>query len=272
MLEIILVVLALIAIVAVSIYFYNEMKDHKATNNNDFEKINKNIEEEEKTRLGNIKYVVNEVNRINKDMDTEYMAELEKLKEVDTGFGKLIKTGPDTSPTEIRDTADPQQINLMKHVSMIGGMSIKDLQSAVGTLPAKQFKACGTGTDKQCIEFPNSAGDTYLTGLNDGKSVVSGSLFKASLGADVTGILKTDTINNLGDSDLTIENTTDGKNVIIKSGKNKIEVTSTGININTIEDDYTKITINNKTLTPVTLTTTEEVGNKLAEKTVLTLE
>lgn len=275
MLEIILGVLALIAIVAASIYFYNEMKDHKSTNNSDFEKINKNIEEEEKTRLGNIKYVVNEVNRINKDMDTEYMAEIKQLKDIDTGFGKLIMTGSDTSPTEIRVTADPQQINLMKHVSMVGGMSIKDLQgTASTTLPAKQFKACGTGTgvDKKCIEFPNSEGDTYLTGLNgENSSVVSGSLFKANIGAHITGILKTDTINNLSTaSNLTIENV-NGRNVIIKSGDNKIEVTNAGININTISNDNTKITINSQTLTPITLTTSSVVATDLAGKTVLTL-
>jgi hypothetical protein len=223
MLEIILVVLALIAIVGACVYFYIDMKDHKATNNTDFEKVNKNIEEEEATRLGNIKYVVDQVNTTNTAMDTEYNNRFKSLQDTDTGFGKLIAAESALgSNIQIKDVATDSKLKLMRDVSVIGSMSIKDLQStASGSKPVKTFKACGTGT--QCIEFPNIAGDTYLTGLADGKSVVSGSLFKAERG------LATDTITNFtATNPLTIEA---NSGITLKSGKHSIEITNDGINI-----------------------------------------
>lgn len=262
MLEIILVVLALIAIVGASIYFYIEMKDHKATNNTDFEKVTKNIEEEEKTRLGNIKYVVDQVNDTNKAMDEEYMAEIAKLKEFDTGFGKLIQASG-SNITIGEPGGDISKIKLMKDVSVIGSMSIKDLEIAARTTSSTtpSFKACGGA---KCIEFPNSTGDTYLVGITgDGSSVVSGSKFKANEGAEIMRVLKTDTINNLTEAPLTISTGTTGNTISIDnvtangitltSGVHSIEIKNDSINIKKTDGDPV-IKFNNKTLTPVTLT------------------
>jgi hypothetical protein len=260
MLAIILVVLAFVAIAGVGIYYYIDMKDHKATNSTDFDKVTKKIDEEKNTRLGNIKYVVDQVNTTNEAMDKEYGGKIAALEKADTGFGKLIKTGPDGAPTEIKDTPNPENINLMKHVSMIGGMSIKDLQQiASATLPAKTFKACGTGPNKKCIEFPNSNGDTYLTALNGtGKAVVSGSVFKAKEG------LKTDTINNLTTGSnltistgatsniITVSNTT-ANGIKIASGNSFIDIINGTINI--------QAPVNNNTSMPQIQINGQKIGS-----------
>lgn len=233
MLEIILVVLALIAIIGACIYFYTDMKDHKATNNTDFEKVNKNIEEEETTRLGNIKYVVDQVNNTNTAMDTEYNNRFKKLEDTDTGFGKLIvAVNANNGVVPFKDVTDDSKLKLMRDVSVIGSMSIKDLETT------KSFKACGNVAGAPCIEFPDSKGNTYLTGLSEGTSVVSGSMFEANAG------LKTDSINNLADGPLTIQTgttaapvntikvsntTTDG--IKLTSGTSSIEIKDGAINI-----------------------------------------
>ena len=306
MLEIILVVLALIAIVGACIYFYIDMKDHKATNNTDFEKINKNIESEQTTRLGNIKYVVDQVNTKNAEMDKEYTDKLDLLGKTDTGFGTLIaaenSSGSNIAMKDV--TADnASKIKLMKDVSVIGSMSIKDLQStSSSSRPMKTFKACGIGTGvgatEKCIQFPDSSGDTYLTAFDSNNSVVSDSVFKAK-----SGIL-TDNINNLGaNSNVTISTGASSGNTItvsktasngIKlacsaSANNYIEIKNGTIDIRTGDnsgidetakaDALANIKINNQRLSITTVLPTSFTGTTLGDlitalkdKKVLTLE
>jgi predicted transport protein len=248
------------------------MKDHKESNNTDFEKVNKNIEEEEKTRLGNIKYVVDQVNTTNEAMDKEYMAEIKKLQDVDTGFGKLIEVESSSgSNIPMNEVTDTSKIKLMKDVSVIGSMSIKDLEiAAYRSSNAKpSFKACGAEGTK-CIQFPDRNGDTYLTAFNTSNSVVSGSLFKAQAGAEITDILKTNTINNLTtSSNLTISTGTSNNTITVgsntdagitlQSGGNIIKINGTDINITTgtaADTENTKlgkIKINGKSMDIVTV-------------------
>ena len=253
MLEIILVILALIAIIGACIYFYTDMKDHKSTNNTDFEKVNKNIQEEETTRLGNIKYVVDQVNDTNKAMDTEYTAKLDLLQKNDTGFGKLIAAESASGVNiDMKDVTDTSKLKLIKDVSVIGSMSIRDLQ---GT---KKFKACGIGSSAPCIQFPNDNGDTYLTGLSDGKSVVSGSLFKAELGLNTNTITNhtpasdlTITTGPLGNI-ITVGNTTDA-GIKLKSGNSIVEIKNGTIDITA--SSIGNIKLNGSAITETTLTT-----------------
>jgi hypothetical protein len=237
------------------------MKDHKAANNTDFEKVNKNIEEEETTRLGNIKYVVDQVNDTNKAMDTEYTGKLDILQKNDTGFGKLIAAETAAGVNiDIKDVTDTSKLKLMKDVSVIGSMSIRDLQNS--TTASKRFKACGIGSSASCIEFPDSNGDTYLTGLTGPtSSVVSGSLLKAKAG------LKTDTINNNTNGSLTIQ-TKDADNtnvnnkievgntlaggITLTSGTSSVEIKDGAINITT--SALGNIKFNGKAITEKTIT------------------
>jgi hypothetical protein len=281
MLEIILLILALIAIVGACIYFYTDMKDHKAANNTDFEKVNKNIEEEETTRLGNIKYVVDQVNTTNTAMDTEYKNKFNMLEDTGTGFGKLI-VAQDASGSniEFKDVTDTSKIKLMRDVSVIGSMSIKELEIANRTTNSNKpsFKACGIGigsSSAPCIEFPNSEGDTYLTGIVQGKSVVSGSMFKANAG------LMTDKMNNLTNH-LTISTGELGNEIVVgktktdgiklTSGASTITIKDGVIDINTgsIDDaSLSNIKLNNKAIAVVP--TEEDPATALKNKKVLTL-
>jgi hypothetical protein len=284
MLEAILIVLAFIAIIGVGIYFYMEMKDHKETNNNDFEKVSKTIDDEKKVRLGNIKYVVDQVNETNEEMDTLYTKRFDEIEKSTTGFGKLIKTGDSNS--DVKDVTDPQSINLMKRVSVIGGMTIKDLQSTTPT-SITQFKACGAGTNAtQCIEFPDSNGNTVLKGITgSNSSVVSKSLFKADAGAIITGDLQVDNIKPVGlTTDMVFSTGTNNEikvlqnagGITITSGTNKIGINSTGINITTAEPTVAgdtieyPININNTKLKTVSVGS-DNVNSLLNGKKVLYL-
>lgn len=301
MLETILIILAFIAIVGACIYFYVEMKDHKATNNTDFEKISKNIEEEEKTRLGNIKFVVDQVNDKNEAMDTEYMKEITALKAIDTGFGKLIQaensTGGSVAMKDVTDTST-SKIKLMKDVSVIGSMSIKDLEISARTSTSikPSFRACGVGIGsslEKCIEFPNTQGDTYLTAFDDTKSVVSGSTFKANRGAEIVGVLKTDTINNITSlSPITIQTingTTIGNTITVAntvsngitltSGNGSIEIKDGVINIKPTGTDLSNIQLKGRAISETIIPspsaggelTLPELTTALAGKKLLTI-
>jgi hypothetical protein len=260
MLEIILVVLALIAIVGACVYFYTDMKDHKATNNTDFDKVNKNIEEEEATRLGNIKYVVDQVNNTNTAMDTEYDTRFKKLEDTGTGFGKLIvaenASGGVVPFKDITDT-DGSKLKLMRDVSVIGSMSIKDLQIAHRTSNSltPSFKACGVA-GSPCIQFPDSSGDTFLTAFTTDKSVVSGSIFKANAG------LMTDTINNLtATNNLKISTGALGNEIVVgkatadgiklTSGGSSIEINNGAINITA--SSFSNIKLNSQSIDVVSV-------------------
>jgi uncharacterized protein YxeA len=280
MLDIVIALIAIIAVIGAGIYFYMDMKDHKATNTNEFEHVNKNIEEEQKTRLGNIKYVVDQVNTTNEEMDTEYTARFEDLEKSATGFGKLIKTTNGTK--DVADVADPQSIDLMKRVSVVGGMTIKDLQS--GT----KFSACGTGANaSSCIEFPNQTGDTVLKGITGASSsVVSASPFKAESGATVSGFLNVSNIKNISGNDLVISSGTnntitlnkDAGSIIIKSGNNTVGVGTSSIDITVpatttsasgVSTTTYPIKINNVSLKGISLSTDTAVVSDMQVITAL---
>lgn len=230
MLDIVIAIIAIILVIAMSIYFYIDMKDHKTTNTTEFEYVKKNIEDEEKTRLGNIKYVVEQVNLKNQAIDTEYNARFNTLEDNVLGFGKLIKTENGTK--SISEVAYPQSIDLMKRVSVIGGMTIKDLQKGTS------FKACGKDSNVgACIEFPNSDGDTVLKGITGPtSSVISESHFKALAGATITASNLEKIHMKADDSEIIL--TPDGSafkdsTVLIKSGNTELAISSVGINIMT---------------------------------------
>jgi len=223
MLELLLTILAILAIAGVSTYFYVDSKKHKDSNVIDFDQVNKNLGVEKEDRLANLKYIVDQVNKTNKDMDTSYQTKFgainkttteidEKYKLFESGFGSIIRT-KDNAGVEIAmnklSTVPATDVELIKHISTLGGVTIKDLQNDA-TKPLMRLKACGTGANaNRCIEIPNDNGDTYLTSLTEGKSIVAGAPLKTQ-DMSITGKLDMYTATNTPYMSFMGENTADG--------------------------------------------------------------
>jgi hypothetical protein len=170
-----------------------DVRKHKDENVTDLATINKDINNEKEDRLSTLKFVVDQVNKTNSDMDAAYTEKLGNLAQADTvlndkyakletGFGSIINL-VDKNGNALPLTGAPapagagsSKIKLMKEVSVVGGMTVNDIRpNEMGDGVLNTFKACGpanAGGVSKCIEFPNQAGDVYLTTFNDTKSIV----------------------------------------------------------------------------------------------------
>jgi len=176
-------VLAVLSLIGISIYFYMEMDKHKADNVTDIKTVKTDITQEKTDRLGNLAYVIDQVNVINKDIKKTYdeantaqdvkVTNLgQKIDSVETGFGSLLSVTSGTSTSNIplssiASLTNPN-IQLIRNISAIGGMTIKN------SAPTNQFKICG-GTPEQCIQFPDSAGNIYMTGFGTSANITMAS-------------------------------------------------------------------------------------------------
>ena len=90
-----------------------------------------------------------------------------KVSGIETGFGSLldIKDGSASVPLSGLSGVASPNIDLIKNISVLGGMTIKDVQAT------KQFKICG-GTPERCVAFPDAQGNTYLTGFGANASLI----------------------------------------------------------------------------------------------------
>lgn len=90
-----------------------------------------------------------------------------KVNGIETGFGSLLslKDGSTSVPLSTLSSVASPNIDLIKNISVLSGMTIKDVQTS------KQFKVCG-GVPERCVSFPDAQGNTYLTGFGKDASVV----------------------------------------------------------------------------------------------------
>lgn len=145
------------------------------------------IELETKTRVGNIKYVVDQVNTTNLDIYNTFSSNAVKNKEITdnlafsqsnllTGLNSVMRfstatvSGGTAPSIQITDLPGAPTVNmeLLKQVNVLNGMTFKELSST------KNVKFCGlaNGATPRCMEFPNSAGDTVLRNLELDKKLV----------------------------------------------------------------------------------------------------
>lgn len=90
-----------------------------------------------------------------------------KVTGIETGFGSILslKDGSTTVPISGLSSVTSPNIDLIKNISVLSGMTIKDVKDT------KQFKICG-GTPEKCISFPDAQGNTYLTGFGANSALV----------------------------------------------------------------------------------------------------
>lgn len=90
-----------------------------------------------------------------------------KVDGIETGFGSILslKNGDTNVPLSGISSVTSPNIDLIKNISVLSGMTIKDVKDT------KQFKICG-GTPEKCVSFPDAQGNTYLTGFGANASLV----------------------------------------------------------------------------------------------------
>lgn len=216
-LAIIVMLLALLALIGVLVYIVRDYYVHKETNAADFGKTTSDIAAERTDRLGNLKYVVDQVNTVNDDIyATLAKSASDSASNVTTltgAQGRLVSgldsfvrftsnesvftsgaggaqmlggaqagafgmgsPSPSFSIMNLPGTsgASPQ---LIQHTSFLSGLTARDLRAgASGGAGGVNAQFCAppttAGGEPRCIQFPNANGDTYLTPLADGKSIM----------------------------------------------------------------------------------------------------
>jgi len=152
------------------------------------------VTDEGNTRMSNLKYMVGEINKVHDEIYTTLETRVDEQKtsiagvqadqgRLISGLGSLFKFEADpmvssssSNVMSIMDLPGNANVNveLLKHVTAIGGLTAKDLKTEDGVVTG--VKLCGTGDSPRCIQFPNENGDTYITNLANGRSVVMDSV------------------------------------------------------------------------------------------------
>lgn len=203
--SIILLIIILIALAAVVVFFLQDYFDHKKDVDTKFETSAKDLETERTDRAGNVKYLIDETNRINRDIYTEFTSNMTKQTADLTALGSnqnSLLSGLDKafrfSSNALIPGATPGYMSLLNmpggsgvstelltHVTAISGLTAKNLDAA------HAFKLCAPASGNaaaKCMEFPNADGNIYLTSFDaakdiliDGNTSLIGSLkFKSS--------------------------------------------------------------------------------------------
>jgi hypothetical protein len=189
---IILILIIVLAIAGVLAYFirdYYKTKEDVDAKLSDTQKvIDASITTEKTDRLSNLKYVVDQVNNVNANIFDTLSSNVNKTTDSINGVDAALKSTIAGLDSVIRFSSNQTisatpsyvpinnlpgianiDINLIKHVSMISGMTAQNLD---GTAPATQVAFCSKESPSNCVRFPNAVGDTYLTSLKSGRNIV----------------------------------------------------------------------------------------------------
>jgi hypothetical protein len=210
-LAIIVMLLALLGLIGVLVYVLRDYSVHKESNVSDFSKATSDIAGERTDRLGNLKYIVDQVNTVNDDIyATLAKSAADSSSNVTTltgsqgrlvsGLDSFVRFTSNESVFAGAQTLGGQQVpgagafgagapspsfsimnlpgtsgaspQLIQHTSFLSGITARDLRA--GSAATAQFCApsATAGGAPRCIQFPNADGDTYLTPLADGKSIL----------------------------------------------------------------------------------------------------
>lgn len=196
---IIVMLIAVLALVGVIIYFvYTYMKDKDIIDSRIVKTTNM-VDAEKSDRLSNMKYVVDEVNKVNADIlktittsnivfNTSLNTNSKNIQTINdelSGFGKIVQFSSNSTVVKMSDlpgVSGGVNITLLGQVMSSMGLTGKDLVNHPIILCG------GTDTSKNCLKFPDENGNTYLTSLSDGKNITL---------ASPTSVLGTFTASNV---------------------------------------------------------------------------
>jgi hypothetical protein len=177
----VILALIVIGIIVVIVLANRDYTTHKDDNVKDLDTADKKLTVEREDRLGNINYVVGEVNRVNTDIYTAFTSNIDtqtaahntlnsSFSNVVSGLNGLLRLNtssvaatPAYLPLLNLPGVGVVDMELLKHVTATSGMTVKGLMST------SNVEFCHK--DK-CIKFPDTNGNTYLTSFATGKSIV----------------------------------------------------------------------------------------------------
>uniref|UniRef100_A0A6C0KTN6 Uncharacterized protein n=1 Tax=viral metagenome TaxID=1070528 RepID=A0A6C0KTN6_9ZZZZ len=193
---IIFILLLILALCGVVVYFMYDYINYKAQTSTNITNVNNSLTQESQDRIGNLAYVVGEVNNVNDDIYTTMSSNINytnsNVTVTQNTQNSLINslnsafsfTSSGTSGTTAGTTISllnlpgytTPNMTLLNHVNTSMGLTANQLT------PANSTQFCGPpgsglngGTN--CIKFPDSNGNTYLTPLStSGKVVLDGSV------------------------------------------------------------------------------------------------
>lgn len=178
-LSILIILLVILALAGVVFYFVYDYLDYKNKTSTDINTANTAITAEGKERLGNLAYVVNQVNTVNDDIygtltsnivftNSNVSVQSKKTDDLINSFSKVmtfntIGSTPSISLFDLPGTPGNINMNLLKHVTATMGLTASNLTPGA---PAEFCSATG------CVKFPDSSGNTFLGPLTTGGQVV----------------------------------------------------------------------------------------------------
>ena len=194
---VVILLILMLGLAGVIVYLYMTFRTHKDDIEKDLATVDTKVKvnetkivDESTNRLGNIKYVVDQVNDVNDSIWNTYNAmassnqvAINSLASSNValrgGIDAYFRTSAPTDSTqqkriwELTSAVDPR-LDIIGNVTLTGGMTAMDLKppASGGTVKAVQARFCGTNKGAPCISFPDDQGDTYLTAFTTGKSII----------------------------------------------------------------------------------------------------
>jgi len=210
--------LIIVSIAVIIYYVYDYLKYKKQLDVN-ISTTQAEINAEKKERVTNLKYVVEQVNNINKQISSTTQETVNNQQEivtqVDTSQGNILaglssafsfsdSHGNNVPIANLPGSVTPN-MELLKNVSATMGLTANDL-NVNGTMTM-----CSSKDPSKCIKFPDNNGNLYLTDMGDG-----GIILDATKGAQINnGLDLNGSINIYSKSGVQGGTISAGKNQII---------------------------------------------------------
>jgi hypothetical protein len=183
-----IMLLCLLALAGVTIYFIidymkekKEVEDSLAIFDGKAAAALSGLDVEKLDRMANVKYVVDQVNNVNKDIYSAVTSNTTNTNTVQStqnqmlsGLGSFLSfssnttlgapTGSSTVPLLNLPGSGNVDVNLMRRVNATMGLTATDLSSS------KSVKFCASSDPTRCIQIPDANGNLYLTTMTSNQN------------------------------------------------------------------------------------------------------
>lgn len=180
--------LCLLALVGVVIYFIidylkekREVEDALARSQAEAAAARGGLDVEKLDRMANVKYIVDQVNSVNRDIYSAVTSNTSNTNTVQrtqsamlSGLGSFLSfssntslgapTGASTVPLLNLPGSGNVDVNLMRRVNATMGLTASDLSSS------KSVKFCASSDPTRCIQIPDANGNLYLTTMTSNQN------------------------------------------------------------------------------------------------------
>jgi len=194
---IVVLLILMLGLAGVIVYLYMSFRTHKDDMEKSFTTVDAKVKvnetkivDESTNRLGNIKYVVDQVNDVNDSIWNTYnaMASSNQIAintlassnvALANGIDAFFRTSTSVTQQDRKrvweltsSNMDPR-LDVIRNVTLTGGMTALDLKPpSAGQAQSVKARFCGAGAGAPCISFPDDNGDTYLTSFSSGRSII----------------------------------------------------------------------------------------------------